>query len=101
MHPVRVLQPPNNIPKREGCPQLVHPLRPNQRQRTMARQKTHRHVDAGENSRPKGSTEGRKEKNGRENIGRRPSRKRKTKEKRKRYKSDESVKEFQIEIVHM
>ena len=67
----------------------------------MARRKTHRQVDARENSRPKGAAEEGKEKNGHKNTGGRPSRKRKTKEERKRYKSDESAKELQIDSVHI
>ena len=77
------------------------PCDPNKDKEPWLDKKTHRHVEARENSRPKGLTEGRKEKNGHKNTGRRPSRKRKTKKRGKRYKSDESAKGLQIDSVYM
>ena len=83
---------------------MIHPLRPNQRQRTMAEQKTDRQMEAHENSRPKGSTEGRKDNNGNQNTGGRTNRKGETKEKGKRCESSESSesdKKMALQIVHM
>ena len=50
----------------------------------MAEQKTNRQVEAQENSRPKGSTEGRKDNNGSQNTGGRTDQKGETKEKGKK-----------------
>ena len=75
---------------------MVHPLRPKQRQRTMVRQKTHREMEAGENSRPKGSTEGRERKKEKS-----ASREGKKTKKGKRRKSSESVKKMALQSIYM
>ena len=61
-----LLKPTNKIPQGKGYPNILHPLRPNQRQRTLAKLRAFTEMVTSQNSRPKGTTSERERNHGKE-----------------------------------